>query len=101
MIELKIDKFEKGKVTFHISRQDLEDYKRLYDKPFALKLSGGFEYILKTCVGPSFYRGTEVKELFVRGDDRSSDYYKIKVSISEYLNIYELVNKYNEEFLDF
>ena len=79
MIELKVDKFEEGKVTFYISRQDKEDYERLCYKPFTLKLSDGFEYILKTCVYPDFYRGTEVKELFVRGDNRSNDYDKIRL----------------------
>ena len=98
MIELKIVEFKNGKVTFYISRQDEEDYERLDDEPFTLKLSDGFEYTLKSCVYPSFYRGTEVKELFVRGENRSSDYYKIKVSISEYLIVFELVKKYNEKF---
>ena len=101
MIELKVCEFKNGKVTFYISRQDEEDYNRLNDKPFALKLSDGFEYTLKTCAYPAFYREKEVKEFFVRGDNRSDDYDKIRVSISEYLNIYELVKKYNEEFLDF
>ena len=85
-------------MSFHIERQDKEDYYRLHDKPFALKFSDGFEYTLNTSVYPYFYRGTELKELFVRGGNRSNDYDSIKVSISEYLNIYELVKKYNEEF---
>ena len=98
MIELKIDKFKNGKVSFYISRQDEEDYNRLYDEPFTLKLSDGFEYTLKSCVFPDFYREKEFKELFVRGENRGGDYCKIIVSMSEYLNIFELVKKYNEKF---
>ena len=99
MIELKVDEFKDCKVTFHISRQDKEDYKRLNAKPFTLKLSDGSEYKLESsCSFPYFYGEKAVKELCVRGDNRSSDYDRISVSISEYLNIFVLVQKYNEKF---
>ena len=98
MIELKVDKFENGNVVFHIEEQDVEDYNRLDDKPFTVKLSDGSEYKLKSCAYPAFYREKAVKELFVRGENRGCDYDEITVSISEYLNIFELVKKYNEKF---
>ena len=98
MIELKIVKFKDGKVAFYIEGQDLEDYARLHDEPFTLKLSDGFEYKLESCIYPS-YGGKEVRELFVLcGNNRRSEYDTIRVGVSEYLNIFELVKKYNETF---
>ena len=99
MIELKVDFCVNGYVTFHIERQDEEDYKRLYNKPFIVKLSDGSEYELKTCAYPAFYREKELKQLFVRGENSGCDYDEITVSISEYLNIFELVQRYNYEEL--
>ena len=100
MIELKIDKFEKGKVVFHIERQDEEDYDRLSDrlndKPVAFKLSDGFNYYLESRGFIEFYPNTHT--FYVRGTIRELDYTRIEVSIAEYLIIYELINKYNEKF---
>ena len=95
MIELKIDKFEKGKVTFYISRQDEEDYDRLHDKPFTLKLSKRF-YHLKSRGFIGFY--PKFYTFFIRGNCKDRDYRRITVRISEYLNIFELIKKYNETF---
>ena len=96
MIELKVDKFEKGKVTFHISRQDEEDYERLSDIPVAFKLSGGFNYYLESKGFIEFY--PNIHTFYVRGNYKEKDFKRIKVAFSEYLIIYELVNKYNEKF---
>lgn len=96
MIELTVDEFKNRRVTFHISKQEAEDYKRLKQKPFLLELSDGFEYTLKTCMYPSFYK--EDKELFVRGENEKMDCRILEVSLSEYLIIFELVKKYNEKF---
>ena len=98
MIKLKVDKFEKGKVTFHISRQDLEDYEKLI-RVFSTKLSDGFSYYLESCGFIGFY--PELHTFCVRGFNKERDFERIEVAFSEYLIIYELVNKYNEEFLDF
>ena len=99
MIELKVDKFENGKVTFYISRQDKEDYDRLHYKPFTFKLSDGFNYNLESEGFMNFY--PEIHTFCVRGLMKDRDYIRQEVSFSEYLIIYELVNKYNEVFLDF
>ena len=97
MIELKIDKFEKGKVVFHISRQDEEDYKRL-SKPCSFEING-FKFFIVSSALPTFF--IEEKYFFVRGIFKEKDFDIMEVSISEYLIIYELVKKYNEKFLDF
>ena len=93
MIELKVDKFENGRVFFYIERQDEEDYDRLSKQYFSFEISG-----VKIISGgyPNFY--SDDKEFFVRGTIRELDYTRIEVSISEYLIIYELVKKYNEKF---
>lgn len=92
MIELKIDKFEKGKVTFHISRQDAEDYQRLRCKPFILKLSDGKEYWLFSSCCPGYLN----RDFFVRGKDSSMDNTKMIVEFTEFLKIFELLKEYNE-----
>ena len=99
MIELKVDKFENGKVTFYISRQDKEDYDRLHYKPFTFKLSDGFNYNLESKCFIEFC--PNIHTFYVRGSYKAEDYSRIEVAFSEYLIIYELVNKYNEEFFDF
>ena len=99
MLELKVDKFENGKVTFYIERQDEEDYERLNDENVTFKLSDGFIYRLESCGFISFY--PELHTFCVRGAFKDRDFERIEVAFSEYLIIYELVNKYNEEFLDF
>ena len=95
MIELKVDKFFDGKVTFHIERQDLEDYDRL-SKPSCSFEINGVNFLIVSGAYPSFY--PEDKQFFVRGNIKAEDYRRIRVSISEYLIIFELVKKYNEKF---
>ena len=98
MIELKVDFCVNGYVTFHIERQDEEDYVRLDDKPFTLKLSEGF-YHLKSRGFIGF--NTKIYTFFVRGNCKDKEYRRIVVSISNYLIIYKLVKKYNETCFDF
>ena len=95
MIELKVDEFENGNVSFHIERQDKEDYDRLQEQ-FCLFEINGVKFIIVSGCYPTFY--SDDKLFFVRGTIREEDYKRIRVSISEYLNIFELVKKYNEKF---
>ena len=95
MIELKVDEFENGIVSFYISRQDEEDYDRLSKQYFSFEISG-VKFLIRSGGYPNFY--SDDKEFFVRGTIRELDYTRIKVSISEYLIIFELVKKYNEKF---
>ena len=95
MIELKIDEFEDGYVTFHISRQDKEDYKRLNTKMRTFEINGTNFNILKYNY-PDFY--IKDRSFFVRGNCKEEDFRRIEVSISEYLIIVELIKKYNEKF---
>ena len=87
MIELKVDKFENGYVTFHISRQDKEDYERLrggriirYGK-YRL-LSNGYPEV----------RGWD---FFVRGRDQRKNETRCCVDFNDYLDIYESIKAYN------
>lgn len=98
MIELKVDKFEDGKVTFHIERQDKEDYDRLRSV-FSIKLSDGFTYCLNSEGFMDFYPG--IHTFCVRGVFKDRDYIRKEVEFSEYLIIYELVKEYNETCFDF
>ena len=95
MIELKVDDFLEGKVSFHIERQDEEDYKRLSQQYFPFEINGT-NFVIVSGAYPSFY--SEDKHFFVRGNIKEEDYRRIRVSIAEYLNIFELVKKYNEKF---
>ena len=95
MIELKVDEFEDGYVTFHISRQDKEDYKRLNSNMRTFEINGTDFNILKFNY-PAFY--IEDRNFFVRGNFKERDFERIKVAFSEYLIIFELVKKYNEKF---
>ena len=95
MIELKIDEFENGMVSFHISRQDKEDYDRLQKQSCLFEISG-VKFFIVSGSYPSFY--SDEKQFFVRGDFKENDYDIMEVSISEYLIIFELVKKYNEKF---
>ena len=87
MIELKIDKFKDGFVTFHISRQDEEDYEKLNDV-------GGRrcgKYRLISHIYPEI-RG---RNFFVRGQDKSLNETICCVKFDEYLDIYESIKAYN------
>ena len=94
MIELKIDEFKNGKVTFHISRQDKEDYKRLSYNPFYLTLSDGKEYGLNSMNYPTYHNGE--KYFFVRGTNSEMDNTKMIVEFAEFLKIFELLKEYNK-----
>ena len=95
MIELKVDEFENGYVTFHIEKQDLEDDLRLSKQYFSFEING-VNFFIVSGAYPIFY--SEDKYFFVRGTIREEDSRRIEVSMSEYLNIFELVKKYNEKF---
>mgnify|MGYP003299119959 CR=1 FL=1 len=92
MIDLKVDEFIDGKVAFHISRQDEEDYKRLKVVPFILKLSDGKEYFLSSVYRPTYLN----RKLYVRGWDRVGDSQKMIVEFTEFLKIFELLKEYNK-----
>ena len=95
MIELTVDEFKNGKVTFHISRQDKEDYEKLRGNPFPLTLSDGKEYRLYSINCPdyiNYIRG----ELFVRGTNSEKDNTKMIAPFAEFLRIFELVKEYNK-----
>ena len=98
MIELKVDDFLEGNVSFHIERQDKEDYKRLINNYCLFEISG-VKFLIRSGAFPGFY--SEEKQFFVRGTMREEDYTIIRVSLSEYLIIYELIKKYNETCFDF
>ena len=93
MIELKVDKFEDGIVTFYISRQDVEDYDRLKVSRYFC-LDNGKIYSLQSCRYPA----TDVKKLFVRGLSKERDETLLRTDFCDYLNIFECIKKYNKEF---
>ena len=94
MIELKVDEFENGKVVFHISRQDEEDYKILrFEKQ--IKLDSGDFYYLQSVGCP------EIRNKFhflVRGSMFSYDEICLSTSLNNYLMLFECIKKYNKEF---
>ena len=87
MIELKIDKLENGKVFFHISRQDEEDYKRL-------NILGGRRYG-KYCLMCANHPEVREKNFFVRGNAESLNNMKCCVDFNDYLDIYDSIKAYN------
>ena len=95
MIELKIDDFRNGKVTFHISRQDEEDYDKLRGVFVPLTLSDGKKYWLYSGYSPNYFYGEE-NCFFVRGFDSTRDNQKIMVEFTEFLKIFELLKEYNK-----
>ena len=94
MIELKIDEFKEGKVIFHISRQDEEDYEKLRYKPFLLTLSDGKVYGLFSDRFPQYYE--RHRRFFVRGREGSENEKEITVKLTDYLNIIELLQFYHK-----
>ena len=92
MIELKVDEFKDGYVTFHISRQDKEDYKILKEERYVC-LDNGKIYSLQSYSHPDIVEG---KRLFVRGSYNEVDERLLVTSLDDYLNICECVKKYNE-----
>lgn len=94
MIELKVDKFENGKVVFHIERQDIEDYIRLKKCAKQIKLDNGKIYLLQSAGYPEINN----KKFFVRGVMSNYDENCITTSLNNYLNIFECIKKYNNEF---
>lgn len=93
MIELKVDEFEKGKVVFHISRQDEEDYIRLKLAKQIILDSGDFYYLQS--IGCPQIRN---KHFLVRGWMSHYDNIYLSTSLIDYLMIFECIKKYNKEF---
>lgn len=101
MIELKTDDFRNEVVTFHISKQDAEDY--IYfasEKVFEIEGE-----IIKVCSKkyPDYYiigseKGKRVSKFFLRGKDKKQDESKLKVTIDDYLLLNKFVNFYNKEY---
>lgn len=87
MIELKVDKFEEGEVTFHIERQE----------DFSLHCTGmqcGV-YRIKKENHPEIRPCHKV--FFVRGNAKSLNRTEMKVSIQEYLMLIESINIFKVE----
>lgn len=100
MIEITADEFRDGLVTFHISRQDAEDYKYFAsEKVFEIEgeiIEVGCEFL------PDYYIRTEngksVSKFFLRGKDKKQDESKLKATIDDYLLLNKFVNFYNKEY---
>lgn len=87
MIELKVDKFQKGIVTFHIARQDKKDYDRLYRKLFCHQ-----DFYLTSAYSPFC-----TENMFgVRGSCKELDEKKLEVDIGMYIKICCVVKKFND-----
>ena len=96
MIELKIDEFRDGKVTFHISHQDEEDYEKLRNAPFLFPISDGKVYGLFSDRYPQYYE--RHRRFFVRGREGSENEKEITVNLTDYLNIIELLQFYHKTY---
>ena len=102
MIEITADEFRDGLVTFHISRQDAEDYKYFAsDKVY--EFDG--EIIEVGCAFlPDYYNyirtenGKSVSKFFLRGTNRKSDEINMKATINDYLLLNKFVNFYNKDY---
>ena len=100
MIEITADEFREGLVTFHISRQDKEDYKYFAsDKVYEFEgeiIEVGCEFL------PDYYIRTEngksVSKFYLRGTNKKSDEIKMKATIDKYLLLNKFVNFYNKEY---
>ena len=100
MIELKTDDFRNEVVTFHISRQDAEDY-IYFASTKVFEIDGE---IIKVCrkEQPDYYtigreNGESISRFFLRGKDREKDEIKMKTTIDKYLLLNKFVNFYNKE----
>lgn len=88
MIELKVDRFENGFVTFHIEKQE----------DFSLPSEGVMcgNYLIKKQSHPEI-RIIPHRIFFVRGNDKSINRIKMTTSIQEYLDLIESINIFNAE----
>lgn len=87
MIELKVDEFKDGLVTFHIERQEY----------FKLGIDGmqcGVYRIKKECY-PEFRKHQKI--FFVRGQQKSKNKLQMKAFIQDYLDLIESINIFNME----
>ena len=89
MIELKIDEFKNGKVTFHISRQD----------NFLLPEEGVKcgRFIIKKDCHPEARLKYNI--FFIRGSARSLDNKEMCVSINDYIDIFSSISIFNNKNL--
>ena len=87
MIELKVDRFENGFVTFHIEKQE----------DFSLPSEGVMcgNYLIKKQSHPEIRPCHKV--FFVRGNAKSLNRTEMKVSIQEYLMLIESINIFKVE----
>ena len=88
MIELKVDRFENGFVTFHIEKQE----------DFSLPSEGVMcgNYLIKKQSHPEI-RIIPHRIFFVRGHAKSLNRTEMKVSIQDYLDLIESINIFNAE----
>lgn len=95
MIELVVDEFSGGEVVFHISRQDKEDYNKLYKKRSFI--CDGKKISLRSIGYPDIRFVSEDELTFlVRGGCKRYDEKKITVELQEYLVLYRAVLDYNK-----
>ena len=91
MIELKVDKFKEGMVTFHISHQDEEDYVILREGFY--RNIKGTEYELRSLLYPAYH---QEGLLFVRGVKDTFDEVTMECLLEIYLDLLELTKEYNK-----
>ena len=92
MIELKVDRFEGGFVTFHIERQ--EDF----NLPPEGVMCGN--YLIKKQSHPEIRRIPH-RIFFVRGIDKSVNRIKMTTSIQEYLMLIESINIFKKDYEEY
>ena len=87
MIELKVDEFKDGIVTFHIERQE----------DFSLPSEGVMcgNYLIKKQSYPEFRKHQHL--FFVRGQEKSKNELQMKAFIQDYLDLIESINIFNME----
>lgn len=89
MIELKVDRFEEGFVTFHIEKQ----------KDFSLPSEGVMcgNYLIKKQNHPEI-RIRPHRIFFVRGNDKNGNRFKMTTSIQDYLELIESINIFKKDY---
>ena len=94
MIELKVDKFKKGIVTFHISHQDEEDYEILREGFY--RNIKDTEYELRSLLYPAYHHQGKEVILFVRGVKDIFDELTMECLLEIYLDLLTLIKEYNK-----
>ena len=92
MIELKIEDFKDGIVTFHISRQDKDDYEKCNPSPFRIKMEGK-QYFIISQKYPCYQEG--LNTFYIRGKNFVKDEQVMSCTIGGYLNLVKLLEMYN------